>query len=71
MAREGRTTPTHIICIELILHKIKPKSQIPKRKATIQPQQKEILQRPRFEKNKSNAHMMEMAEAAELANYRW
>src|SRR6266540_2487021 len=36
MAREGRTTPTHITCIELILHRIKPKSQPPKRKATKQ-----------------------------------
>ncbi len=30
MAREGRTTPTHITYIELILHRIKLKSQSPK-----------------------------------------
>src|SRR6266511_4455384 len=33
MAREGRTTPTHTTCIELILRRIKPQSQLPKRKA--------------------------------------
>ena len=33
MARQGRTTSTHTICIELILHRIKPKSQLPKWKA--------------------------------------
>ena len=33
MAREGRTTPTHTTCIELILHRIKPKPQAPKQKA--------------------------------------
>src|SRR6266542_3296373 len=31
MAREGRTTPTHITCIELILYRIRPKPQLPKR----------------------------------------
>ncbi len=36
MAREGRTTPTHTTCIELILYRIKPKPQTPKRKATKQ-----------------------------------
>ncbi len=36
MAREGRTTSTHTTCIELILYRIKPKSQPPKRKATKQ-----------------------------------
>ena len=34
MAREGHTTPTHTTCIELILQRIKAKSQSPKRKAT-------------------------------------
>jgi len=37
MVREGRTTPTYTTCIELILHRIKPESQPPKRKATKQP----------------------------------
>src|SRR6266540_3196912 len=70
MAREGRITPTHTTCIEPILHRIKPKSQPPKRKATKQAQPKGILQKLRF--NESNeAHVTEMAEAAELANYRW
>src|SRR6266511_1505646 len=36
MAREGHTTPIHTICIELILHRIKPKPQPPKQKATKQ-----------------------------------
>src|SRR6266498_2078535 len=71
IAREGRITPTHITCIEPILHRIKLKPQSPKRKATKQAQPKGILRRPRFDKNKNEAHMMEMAEAAELANYRW
>src|SRR6266498_509451 len=30
MARKGRTTPTHITCIELILYRIKPQPQSPK-----------------------------------------
>jgi len=30
MTREGCTTPTHITCIELILHRIKAKLQNPK-----------------------------------------
>src|SRR6266540_3805472 len=71
MARESRTTPTHITCIELIFHRIKTISQPPKRKATKQAQPKGILQRPRFDENKNEAHMTEMAEEAELANYRW
>src|SRR6266542_4167755 len=71
IAREGRTTPTHTTCIEPIFHRIKPKSQSPKRKATKQAQLKGILRRPRFDKNKNEAHVTEMAEAAELANYRW
>ncbi len=71
MAREGRTTPTHTTCIEPILHRIKPQPQSPKRKATKQAQPKGILRRPRFDENKNEAHMTEMAEAAELANYRW
>src|SRR6266542_5297956 len=33
MARKGHTTPTHTICIEPILHSIKPKSQNLKQKA--------------------------------------
>src|SRR6266498_3771411 len=33
MAREGRITPIHTTCIELILHRIKLQSQSPKRKA--------------------------------------
>src|SRR6266511_3367417 len=33
MVREGRTTPIYITCIELILHRIKSKSQPPKQKA--------------------------------------
>src|SRR6266542_1186370 len=70
MAREGHTTPTHITCIELILHRIKPKPQSPKQKATKQAQPKGILRRPRFDEEKNEAHMTEMAEAAELANYR-
>src|SRR6266540_1900277 len=71
MAREGHTTPTHTTCIELILHRIKLKPQSSKRKATKQAQPKGILQRPRFEEEKNEAHMTEMAEAAELVNYRW
>src|SRR6266542_1784154 len=71
MAREGRITPTHTICIKLILHRIKPQPQSPKRKANKQAQPKGILRRPRFNENKNEAHMTEMAEAAELANYRW
>src|SRR6266540_50715 len=43
MAREGRTTPTHITCIEPILHRIKPQPQSPKRKAIKQAQPKGIL----------------------------
>ncbi len=70
MAREGHTTSTHTTCIELILHRIKPKTQLPKRKATKQVQPKGILRRPRFDERKNEAHMTEMAEAAELANYR-
>src|SRR6266540_1419318 len=34
IVREGYIIPTHIICIELILHRIKSKSQTPKRKVT-------------------------------------
>src|SRR6266498_5144131 len=64
MVREGRTTPTHTTCIELILHRIKPKSQPLKRKATKQAQPKRILRRPRFSEEKNEAHMTEMAEAA-------
>ena len=30
MAREGHTIPTHTTCIELIIHRIRPKSQPPK-----------------------------------------
>ena len=71
MAREGRTTPTHTTCIEPILHRIKPKPQSPKWKATKQVQPKGILRRPRFDENENEAHMTEMAEVAELANYRW
>ena len=71
MAREGRTTPTHTICIEPILHRIKPQPQPPKRKAAKQAQPKGILRRPRFNENKNEAHMTEMAEAVTLANYRW
>ena len=71
MAREGRITPTHTTCIELILHRIKPKSQPLKRKATKQAQPKGILRRPRFNEEKNEAHMTEMAEVVELANYRW
>ncbi len=71
MAREGRTTPIHTTCIEPILYRIKPRPQPPKRKATKQAQPKGILRRPRFDKKENEAHMMEMAEAAELANYRW
>ena len=40
---EGRTTPTHTICIEPILHRIKPKPQSSKRKTTKQTQPKRIL----------------------------
>src|SRR6266511_2074044 len=69
MAKEGRTTPTHTTCIELILHKIKPQPH--KRKATKQAQPKGILRRPRFDEKKNEAHMTEMAKAATLANYRW
>src|SRR6266498_1244574 len=43
MAREGCITPTHTTCIELILHRIKLKLQLPKRKATKQAQPKGIL----------------------------
>src|SRR6266498_3871879 len=71
MAREDHTTPTHTICIEPILHRIKPKSQTPKQKVTKQPQPQGILRQPRFDESKNEAHMTEMAEAAELANYRW
>ncbi len=71
MVREGRTTPTHITYIELILQKIKPKSQGLKWKATKQSQPKGILRWSRFDEEKNEAHMMEMAEVAELANYRW
>src|SRR6266542_4440007 len=71
MTREGRITPTHTTCIELILYRIKLKTQSPKRKAIKQAQPKEILRRPRFDEEKNEAHMTEMAEAAELANYRW
>src|SRR6266540_815838 len=71
MVREGRITPTHTTCIELILHRIKLKFQPPKQKATKQVQPKGILRRPRFDEEKNEAHMIEMAEAAELANYRW
>src|SRR6266540_3934890 len=38
MVKEGRTTPTHITCIEPILQRIRPKPQ--KQKATKQSQQK-------------------------------
>src|SRR6266540_1116961 len=68
MVKKGRITPIHTTCIELILHRIKLKSQPLKRKATKQPQPKEILQRARFDESKNEVHMMEMAEAAELAN---
>ena len=44
MVREGCTTSTHTICIVLILYRIKPKDQTPKRKATKQSQLKKILQ---------------------------
>src|SRR6266540_55675 len=71
MVREGCITPTHTTCIELILHRIKPKLQLPKRKVTKQVQPKGILRRPRFDENKNEAHMTEMVEAATLANYRW
>ncbi len=43
MVREGCITPTHTTCIELILYRIKPKSQPPKRKVTKLPQPQEIL----------------------------
>ncbi len=36
MVRKGCITPIHTIYIELIFHRIKPKSQTPKRKATKQ-----------------------------------
>ena len=71
MARKGRTIPTHTTCIEPILHRIRTKLQSIKWKATKQSQQKGILWRPRFDEEKNEAHMIEMAEAAELANYRW
>src|SRR6266496_480758 len=71
MAREGRITPTHTTCIELIFYRIKLKSQPFKRRVTKQPQLKGILRRSRFNEEKNEAHMTEMAEAAELANYRW
>ncbi len=70
MAREGHITPTHITCIELILHRIKLKSQSTKRKATKQLQPQGILRRPSFNKENNEAHIIEMAEAAELTNYR-
>ncbi len=70
MVRKGCTIPIHITCIELILYRIKPKSQTPKWKTTKQAQSKRILQRPRFDENKNEAYMMEMAEEAKLANYR-
>ena len=70
MAREGCTTPTHTTCIELILHRIKLKSQSTKRKATKQLQPQGILRRPSFNKENNEAHIIEMAEAAELTNYR-
>src|SRR6266540_626909 len=59
MVREGCTTPIHITCIELILYRIKLKSQPPKRKTTKQSQQKEILQKLRFDDEKNEAHMIE------------
>src|SRR6266542_5704382 len=71
MAREGCTTPTHTTCIEPILHRIKTQPQSPKRKAAKQAQPKGILRRPRFDESKNEAHMTEIAEEAELANYRW
>ncbi len=71
MVREGHTTPTHITCLEPILHRIKLKSQPRKRKAVKQAQQKGILQWLRFDERKNEAHMTEMTEIAELANYRW
>ena len=71
MVREGYITPTYTTCIESILQRIKPKSQSPKWKAAKQAQPKGILWWSRFNENKNEAHMMEMAEAAELANYRW
>src|SRR6266542_549335 len=71
ISREGRIIPTHTTCIEPILHRIRLKPQSIKRKAIKQPQQKGILRRPRFDEKKNEAHMMEMAEAAELTNYRW
>ncbi len=71
MAREGHTTPTHTTCIELILYRIKPESQTIKRKASKQLQPKRILQRLRFNESRNEAHMIEMAEEVELANYRW
>ena len=71
MVREGHTTPTHTTCIEPILHRIKPQPQPSKRKAAKQAQPKGILRRPRFDESKNEAHMTEMVEAAELANYRW
>ena len=43
MARKGHTIPTHTTCIEPILHRIKPKPQSPKQKATKQAQPKGIL----------------------------
>ncbi len=43
IAREGYIMPTYIICIESILHRIKLKPQVPKRKVTKQPQPKRIL----------------------------
>ncbi len=43
IAKESRITPTHIACIEPILHRIKPKSQPLKRKAAKQAQPKRIL----------------------------
>ncbi len=71
IAREGCITPTHTIYIELILHRIKLKSQTPKQKATKQPQPKGILRQLRFDEGRNEAHMIEIAKAAELVNYRW
>jgi len=71
MAREGRIIPIYTTCIELILYRIKPKFLPPKRKATKQAQPKGILRRSRFDEEKNKAHMIEMAEVIELANYRW
>src|SRR6266511_3279109 len=61
IAREGCITPTHTIYIELILHRIKLKSQTPKQKATKQPQPKGILRQLRFDEGRNEAHMIEIA----------